>query len=74
MCRLALKTSTQQRNDSVCAVAGRGGMTAEWFRMPFEVLERVSTEICSEVRGINRVVCDSTSPRNRGVVISKFCD
>ena len=36
-------------------------MTAEWYRMPHDVLDRASTRICNEVRGINRVVYDCTS-------------
>ncbi|NWG12117.1 MAG: glutamine-hydrolyzing GMP synthase [Acidobacteria bacterium] len=37
------------------------GMTADWVRLPFEVLERISNRIVNEVRGINRVVYDITS-------------
>ena len=36
-------------------------MTADWTRIPFEVIERASNRITSEVRGINRVVYDVTS-------------
>src|ERR1019366_5630865 len=36
-------------------------MTADWTRLPAEVLERISTRIVNEVRGINRVVYDITS-------------
>ncbi len=36
-------------------------MTAEWTRLPFEVLERVSNRITNEVKGISRVVYDITS-------------
>lgn len=34
------------------------GMTADWVRLPYEVLERISTRIINEVKGINRVVYD----------------
>ena len=36
-------------------------MTADFFRLPWDVLDRVSTRIVNEVRGINRVVYDVTS-------------
>jgi GMP synthase (glutamine-hydrolysing) len=37
------------------------GMTADWAKIPYEVLEKISTRIVNEVRGINRVVYDITS-------------
>lgn len=43
------------------AVTSVDGMTAEWFPMPYEVLESCSNRIVNEVRGINRVVYDITS-------------
>jgi GMP synthase (glutamine-hydrolysing) len=36
-------------------------MTADWARIPYEILAKVSTRIVNEVRGINRVVYDITS-------------
>ena len=36
-------------------------MTADWTRIPYEVLDRVSTRIVNEVKGINRIVYDITS-------------
>jgi len=36
-------------------------MTADWARLPADFLGRVSSRICNEVRGINRVVYDITS-------------
>ena len=36
-------------------------MTAEWTRLPYEVLERASSRITNEVPGISRVVYDITS-------------
>ncbi len=45
------------------AVTSTDGMTAQWARIPYEVLERVSSRIINEVKGINRVVYDvSTKP------------
>ena len=37
------------------------GMTADWSRIPYEVLATVSNRIINEVRGINRVVYDISS-------------
>lgn len=36
-------------------------MTADWARIPYEVLDKVSTRVVNEVKGINRVVYDITS-------------
>jgi GMP synthase (glutamine-hydrolysing) len=36
-------------------------MTADWFRMPHDVLQRISTRITNSVRGVNRVVYDCSS-------------
>jgi len=46
---------------AVRAVRSVDGMTADWAPIPHEVLARISTRICNEVRGINRVVLDITS-------------
>jgi GMP synthase (glutamine-hydrolysing) len=43
------------------AVSSVDGMTADWFRMPHEVLAAVSSRITNEVPGINRVVYDISS-------------
>jgi GMP synthase (glutamine-hydrolysing) len=42
-------------------VTSMDGMTADWAKVPYDVLERISTRIVNEVRGINRVVYDITS-------------
>jgi GMP synthase (glutamine-hydrolysing) len=45
------------------AVTSLDGMTANWARIPYELLERISVRIINEVKGINRVVYDiSTKP------------
>ena len=43
------------------AINSKDAMTAEWSRIDFDVLDRVSKRICNEVKGINRVVMDVTS-------------
>jgi GMP synthase (glutamine-hydrolysing) len=50
--------------DEVCAlraVHSVDGMTADWAKIPYEVLGRISGRIINEVRGINRVVYDISS-------------
>jgi GMP synthase (glutamine-hydrolysing) len=43
------------------AVTSEDAMTADWAKLPPEVLERISNRIVNEVRGVNRVVYDITS-------------
>jgi len=43
------------------AVTSIDGMTADWAKIPYEVLERVSNEIVNSVKKVNRVVYDITS-------------
>jgi GMP synthase (glutamine-hydrolysing) len=43
------------------AVTSIDGMTADWARLPHDLLARASSRIISEVRGINRVVYDISS-------------
>ncbi len=52
---------TYENAIAVRAVESSDGMTADWARLPYEVLENISRRIISEVRGINRVVYDISS-------------
>jgi len=42
-------------------VTSEDAMTADWARLPYDVIERISTRITNEVREVNRVVVDVTS-------------
>jgi GMP synthase (glutamine-hydrolysing) len=46
---------------AVRAVASEDFMTADWCRLPYELLARISTRIINEVKGVNRVVYDISS-------------
>jgi GMP synthase (glutamine-hydrolysing) len=52
---------TYEKVLAIRAVTSVDGMTADWARLPHDVLARVSSRIVSEVRGINRVVYDISS-------------
>ena len=43
------------------AVTSLDGMTADWYKLPYNVLGKVSSKIVNEVKGVNRVVYDVTA-------------
>ena len=54
---------TYEQAVALRAVTSTDGMTAEWSRLPYDFLAKVSTDIINQVKGINRVVYDiSTKP------------
>ncbi len=52
---------TYENTVAVRAVESVDGMTADWVRLPYDLLESISTRIINEVRGVNRVVYDISS-------------
>ena len=52
---------TYEHTVAIRAVTSVDGMTADWCRLPYEVMARISNRIINETRGINRVVYDISS-------------
>ena len=52
---------TYENVAGIRAVNSLDGMTADWVRLPYDLLQRISTRIINEVQGINRVVYDISS-------------
>ncbi|GMU61227.1 MAG: GMP synthase [glutamine-hydrolyzing] [Myxococcaceae bacterium] len=52
---------TYENTCALRAVTSVDGMTADWARLPYELLAKISSRIINEVRGINRVVYDISS-------------
>ena len=52
---------TYENTVALRIVESQDGMTADWVRIPYELLARISNRICNEVKGVNRVVFDISS-------------
>ena len=52
---------TYENTIALRIVESQDGMTADWVRLPYDLLEKISLRITNEVKGVNRVVFDLTS-------------
>jgi GMP synthase (glutamine-hydrolysing) len=52
---------TYESTIAVRLVESQDGMTADWVRLPYDLLAKISTRIINEVKGVNRVCLDISS-------------
>ncbi|HKQ37355.1 MAG TPA: glutamine-hydrolyzing GMP synthase [Verrucomicrobiae bacterium] len=52
---------TYEYTIAIRAVESQDGMTADWVKLPYDILEKVSSRIINEVKGVNRVCFDISS-------------
>jgi GMP synthase (glutamine-hydrolysing) len=52
---------TYENTIVIRAVESQDGMTADWAKLPYELLEKLSNRIINEVKGVNRVCLDISS-------------
>jgi GMP synthase (glutamine-hydrolysing) len=52
---------TYEYTIAIRAVESQDGMTADWVKLPYDLMERLSSRIINEVKGVNRVCFDITS-------------
>lgn len=52
---------TYEYTIAIRAVESQDGMTADWVKLPYDLLEKISNRIVNEVQGVNRCVFDITS-------------
>ena len=52
---------TYENTIVIRAVESQDGMTADWAKLPYDLLEKLSNRIINEVKGVNRVCLDISS-------------
>ena len=52
---------TYENTVVIRVVESQDGMTADWVKLPYDLLEKLSSRIINEVKGVNRVCLDITS-------------
>ncbi len=56
---------TYEYTIAIRAVESQDGMTADWVKLPYDLLEKLASRIINEVKGVNRCVFDITSKTSR---------